>query len=312
MPRRIVEYRCLLISPSDVTEEREALSGLIARWNAQIGVGLNARIELVKWESHATPQMGGSPQDLLNEQIVQDCDLGLAVFRSRLGTPTENHESGSVEEVYRLAGEGKRVLVYFSNEPIPQEALRDDQFSNLQAVRERFQQDGLLSTFNDTADLREKVQLHLTNVITQLLQQGSQGPSADAPEVVTAPRPDVRVRAYSAIVFDTGPFSNSKTRTLLAIGIANHSPVPVFISAVAMTLKEGDQGLLLTSDAATGGAIGRRLESGESTVVSMDPVNLKEKVDLADIETIVVSDAVGREYIVPHSEVQDALDGFDW
>lgn len=211
-----------------------------------------------------------------------------------------------------MVGEGKRVLVYFSNEPIPQEALRDDQFSKLQALRERFQKDGLLFTFNDTADLREKVQLHLTNVITQLLQQGTQRPSTEAPEVITAPRPDVRVRAYSAVVFDTGPFASSKTRTLLAVGIANHSPVPVFISAVAMTLKEGDQGLLLTSDAATGGAIGRRLESGESTVISMDPVNLKEKVGLAEIDTIVVSDAVGREYVVPHDEVQKALDGFDW
>ena len=301
-----------MISPSDVAEEREALSGLIARWNAQIGVGLNARLELVKWESHATPQMGAAPQDLLNEQIVQDCDLGVAVFRSRLGTPTEHHESGSVEEVYRLVGEGKRVLVYFSNEPIPQEALRDDQFSKLQALRERFQKDGLLFTFNDTADLREKVQLHLTNVITQLLQQGTPGPSTETPEVITAPRPDVRVRAYSAIVFGTGPFTSSKTRTLLAVGIDNHSPVPVFINAVAMMLNKGDQGLLLTSDAATGGAVGRRLESGESTVISLDPVNLKEMVDLVEIETIIVSDAVGREYVVPHDEVQKALGGFDW
>jgi hypothetical protein len=57
MPRQTIEYRCLLISPGDVSAERDALTELVNRWNAQIGRGLNARVELVRWESHATPDM---------------------------------------------------------------------------------------------------------------------------------------------------------------------------------------------------------------------------------------------------------------
>jgi|SRR5947209_8424752 len=61
MPRQIIEYRCLLISPGDVTEERDALTKLVNDWNAQVGNGLGARVDLVRWESHATPDMAGPP-----------------------------------------------------------------------------------------------------------------------------------------------------------------------------------------------------------------------------------------------------------
>src|SRR5438045_1658210 len=100
MPQQIIEYRCLLISPGDVAEERDALTKLVNDWNAQIGCGLGVRVELVRWESHATPDMSGPPQEVINTQLLGDCDLGIAVFWSRLGTPTSTHPSGSVEEVY--------------------------------------------------------------------------------------------------------------------------------------------------------------------------------------------------------------------
>lgn len=167
--KQIVEYRCLLISPGDVTEERDALTKLVGDWNAQIGKGLGVRVELVRRESHATPDISGAPQDVINSQLVGYCDLGIAVFWSRLGTPTATHPSGSVEEVYRLIQRGARVMVYFSEHPIPQSALRDDQFAKLQEIRQRFQEQGLLATYSDADHLCRQVQLHLTNVVTALL-----------------------------------------------------------------------------------------------------------------------------------------------
>lgn len=316
MPRQITEYRCLLISPSDVSDARDALSDLVAKWNAQIGKGLNARVELVRWESHATPEMGDEPQSILNAQIVSDCDMGIALFEARLGTRTATHESGSIEEIYRLVEDGKRVLVYFSNAPIPQDALRDGQFNDLQAVRARFEREGLLSTYVDLPDLREKVQLHLTNVVSAMLRNASAPDVVKAGEVTTAPRPDVRVSAYAAIVFDPGPFRSASPKSLVAVRVANHSPNPFFSSGVALRPKgEADKHWLLTSDAATGRSVSQRLESGQSYIVSLDPKELQGKVDLTTIDSIVVSDDIGREYVVPYDEVQrafsDTLNGQD-
>lgn len=118
MPTPIIEYRCLLISPSDVLEERDALTSLVQHWNAQVGTGLNARLELVRWESHATPDMSDTAQNVINAQLLESCELGIAVFWSRLGTPTATYPSGSIEEIYKINSErraGARVFLQSPN-----------------------------------------------------------------------------------------------------------------------------------------------------------------------------------------------------
>jgi hypothetical protein len=120
---KITEYRCLLISPSDVAQERDALTDLVNGWNAQIGRALNVRVELVRWETHASPDLQGPPQSVLNRQLLGDCHFGIALFWSRIGTPTSSYRSGSDEEIRRLLDAGVRVLVYFNRSPIPQDNL---------------------------------------------------------------------------------------------------------------------------------------------------------------------------------------------
>jgi hypothetical protein len=48
-------YKCLLISPGDVSDDRDAVVGAVEQWNAQAGKSLAARIEVVRWEVHGVP-----------------------------------------------------------------------------------------------------------------------------------------------------------------------------------------------------------------------------------------------------------------
>jgi hypothetical protein len=167
LAKTITEYRCILISPSDVANERALLSETVRKWNAQVGVRLNCRVELVRWESHSVPDLSASPQGIINQQILNDCDLGVAIFWSRLGTPTEKHNSGSLEELSRLRSEGKRVMVYFCDRAIPQEALDNTQFSILREFRSQLMTEGLVGTYAETRDLTEQFYLHLTNILSE-------------------------------------------------------------------------------------------------------------------------------------------------
>jgi hypothetical protein len=269
-----MEYRCLLISPGDVAEEREALTNLVNHWNAQVGVGLNARLELVRWESHATPDMSNSPQNIINSQLLESCDLGIAIFWSRLGTPTASYPSGSIDEIYKLIHKGARVLVYFSNRAIPQEALTDDQFAKLQEIRSKFQQEGLLSTFSDIASLREQVNLHLTNIITQLLSK-DQGISTYVPSsgTLTAPTPDVRVRANAGFRL----FPGVDPTYLLAVSVQNHSPGMVYISG-GIFIETRSGGIVVPNgDFLTGESQGfRELAPGRSYTLNIDPNEIRK------------------------------------
>lgn len=168
MLRNITEYRCLLISPSDVLKEREAIVQVVRGWNGRIGSHLGIRLELVDWESHSTPVLQDTAQEVLNQQIVADADLGIAVFWTRLGSPTKEYPSGSLEEIERLRISGKRVLVYFCDRPIPQERLRDDQYVRLEAERKTLEGQGLIDRYESVDQLAAKVSLHISSTISML------------------------------------------------------------------------------------------------------------------------------------------------
>jgi hypothetical protein len=303
MPKQTIEYQCLLISPSDVLEERDALTELVNNWNAQIGRGLGVRVELVRWESHATPDMADSPQNVINIQLVEDCDLGIAVFWSRLGTPTSSHPSGSVEEIYKLVHKGARVLVYFSERPIPQSALHDDQFPKLQEVRTQLQDQGLLATYSNIANLREQVQLHLTNVITQLLAKDRDVTSfVPASGSVTAPTPDVRVtvRAGVAVLPLRGAVKP------LVISVQNHSPVDVFLGNVVIETRTGEQLYFPTDYVTEEWQKRRELRSGESFSFYINPDEVK-KFSEKGLICAAIKDDIDRVYRSSESELQNAL-----
>jgi hypothetical protein len=305
MPVPIIEYRCLLISPSDVSEERDALTNLVQHWNAQIGSGLNARLELVRWESHATPDMSDSPQNIINNQLLESCDLGIAIFWSRLGTRTATYPSGSIEEIYKLIHKGARVLVYFSSRPIPQEALVNEQFANLQEIKAKFQQEGLLATYFDIPNLREQVNLHLTNIITQLLSKDRLIPTyVPSSGTLTAPTPDVRVTVNAGFRQST---NGEITTYLLAISVQNYSPVIVYISggifietrSGGIVLPNGDY---LTKEY----QMFREIAPGRSYTLNVDPVEIRRHMS-EGLVCAAAKDDIGRVYRSSEDEFSLAM-----
>jgi hypothetical protein len=304
MPTPIIEYRCLLISPSDVSQERDALTNLVQLWNAQVGAGLNARLELVRWESHATPDMSDSAQNVINAQLLESCDLGIAVFWSRLGTPTEAYPSGSIEEIYKLVQKGARVLVYFCSRPIPQEAIGTEQFAKLQTMRAKLYQEGLLATYSNVANLREQVNLHLTNIITQLLSTDRAVPTyVPSSGTLTAPTPDVRVTVAAGFRQGIG----GELTFLLAISVQNHSPVPVYISGgIYIESRTGGivvpNGDFLTNEYQRF----REISPGRSYTLNVDPLEIKKHISQG-LVCAAAKDDIGRVYRSGEVEFSTAM-----
>lgn len=190
MPKQLLVYKCLLITPSDLEDVRSALTDTFTQWNAHMGNALNVRIEPAHWKSHTHPDISTSPQVAINSQLVDDCDFGLAFFWSRIGTKTSNHESGSVEEVYRLKSSGKPVLVYFSEEPIPQVSLINEQYARLSKLREKFQSEGLFHTYRSPEHLKQQLLLHVVSVVSRLAlrDQGDEAPLINPKSSLTIAR----------------------------------------------------------------------------------------------------------------------------
>lgn len=143
MPEIISKYRIFLASPSDLTEEREAIDGVISELNRNYGNQNNIIIELLKWETNSSPGISiDSVQDLINKDIPE-YDLFIGLLWMKFGTPTKLFGSGTNEEFelahskFLIDPSSLQILFYFKNalppsfEDInPEELLKVKQFKS--------------------------------------------------------------------------------------------------------------------------------------------------------------------------------------
>lgn len=108
----------LISAPSDVPDEDlSTVKKTLSQWNLAMGRASSVAVLPVSWSEHAVAEFGERPQAILNEQIVDDADMALALFADRLGTPTGQAESGTLEEIERLVEAGKPVCVLVNRGP---------------------------------------------------------------------------------------------------------------------------------------------------------------------------------------------------
>ena len=151
----------MIASPSDVADERQLVRDAIYEWNAihskQFGVMLNP----IGWEHNVAPQMGGRPQEIINKNILNDSDILIGIFWTRLGSPTGEFASGTVEEISRHCDKNKLASIYISKRSYPDNI----DLQQLQLLRDQTQlwlNDGLLEFYDDRYSFKQKIKDHLS------------------------------------------------------------------------------------------------------------------------------------------------------
>lgn len=120
MPRRLTEYNLLFSCPGDAYKEcYTVIKTAVDDFNKYAKSSLSLGVNLTHWTTDSYPQSGGHPQTLLNNQIVDSADVAVAIFWTRFGTPTDEYDSGTEEEIERLINSNKQVFLYFLDKAIP-------------------------------------------------------------------------------------------------------------------------------------------------------------------------------------------------
>ncbi|MDI3090377.1 hypothetical protein QJ133_04250 [Priestia megaterium] len=169
MPRSVTQYDLLISCPSDVQQELDIIKQSVEDFNRMYGSANNAFISTKHWSKDSYPQSGGRPQDLLNEQFVLDCDVAVAVFWTRFGTPTDEYSSGTEEEIEELIKSGKQVFLYFSDCPTNISKLDHEQYNKVLAFREKYQGNGIYFTYSSIEDFNKMFLTHLSLHFVPLL-----------------------------------------------------------------------------------------------------------------------------------------------
>lgn len=157
----IKKFTVFVASPSDVVEERAEVCKVVEEINRQDGRLNQFVVQEIKWED-ATSKMGSDGQSVLNEQLrPEDQDLFVAIFWSKIGSPTPRDKSGTLEELnaalesYSQRGR-PTVKVYFSQKSYPQ-SVKPEDIKAIQDLKKDLQTKGLYEEFDGLSDLHARL-----------------------------------------------------------------------------------------------------------------------------------------------------------
>jgi hypothetical protein len=168
-------YRILIASPSDVEEERDTVASLIQSWNDLYSYVRKVVLLPLRWETHTAPEYGTRPQEVINRAIVDECDLLVGIFWTRVGSPTGIADSGTLEEIERVGKAGKPIMLYFSRVEIDPERIDTSQIERLKGFRTATYPRGLTETYRSRSEFRDKFSRQLEMKIRDLQQTDSTG-----------------------------------------------------------------------------------------------------------------------------------------
>lgn len=166
-------FQIMLASPADVETEREAARNILYEWNVTNAESQKICLIPTGWDSHSWPQMGNRPQEIINSQVLNKADALVVIFWNRLGTPSGEFESGTVEEIEKAIARRLPVMVYFSNAPVNPNSINMEQRSRLLAFKRSVEsaRRGLFYNYGTLDEFKSSLSRHINLMIQNELDE---------------------------------------------------------------------------------------------------------------------------------------------
>ncbi|MGO6679598.1 hypothetical protein [Rhizobium leguminosarum] len=252
MGQRIISI--FLSTPSDVAEERNALSSLISEINdvvAFLAPERNVNLKLIHYETNVYPNIGSAPQDVINSQIPIDYDIHFGVMWKRCGTPTKSADSGTVEEFDRALAHREKtgkptIMFYFSNEEIslPTTDEEIEQLRKVMTFRRRLETIGLTAAYPTRDEFRERARIGLLRAVADILRDDMPSRELDE-EAVASPALNENLgalaRQYDQVRLEMQPGSR-RTRRMTTILEDMKAEAPAAQGSLAFLMSDSSAG----------------------------------------------------------------------
>jgi hypothetical protein len=169
--KNVVVYDMLISCPGDAEYVISTINEVVNDFNLLYQGTLGIGIQCQHWRKSAYAESGGKPQALLNKQFVQDCDLAVAIFKTRFGTPTDKYNSGSEEEIEIMLSQGKQVFMFFDISPVSPDEISQEQYGKVQEFKNKYVEKGIFWDFSTLEEFKSLFQAHITKYFLNLQQK---------------------------------------------------------------------------------------------------------------------------------------------
>lgn len=210
MPFQSTTLRVVIVSPSDVGPTREAVVQCIQEWTSEHSYRLGVTLLPIRWETDASPDIG-RPQEVINTQIIDPADIVVAVFRSKVGSPTGREDSGTIEEIKRGIDQGKRVMIYFSRNEADGTNPDADQTEKLKLFKLWCKEKALYFEYDTAEHLVAQLRHHLSSSVDTIMARLNRdaAPSTISSSAILASENDVVAKP----TYDSGNFDGDVSPT---------------------------------------------------------------------------------------------------
>lgn len=151
-------YKIMFGSPSDIKEEQKIFFEIVYEWNTIHSERNGVMLQPLHWSKDSYPKFGKNPQKIINEEVVVKSDLLICVFGSKLGSNTDTHISGTVEEIDEHLRAGKDVMIYFKKSlNFNPDTLDISQLEKLKAFKNSISDKCKYTEFDNSQDFKEEL-----------------------------------------------------------------------------------------------------------------------------------------------------------
>lgn len=143
----------LISSPTDLKTQRDILERACLEWNRSKGKELNRIVQSLRWEKDMPITSNKTAQEIVDEELVKNSDLIVALFWTRFGTPTEKYASGTLEEIELILENNRPAIVYFYVKKIDPGKIDPTQLSMVNEFKEKYKNKGVYRDIKNDKEL---------------------------------------------------------------------------------------------------------------------------------------------------------------
>jgi hypothetical protein len=157
---KIIEV--FIASPSDIIKERKEVHFILDKWNIVNSRKYKMLLKSLRWEDDVYSSMGKTPQEIINDQALKYADIVIGIFKTRLGTPTEEYESGTVEEIKRHVKMNKPAMLFFCKEKVNPDQFDHIEYGKLQEFKKWCQDKSIYFEYESLDAFSSLVNQHIS------------------------------------------------------------------------------------------------------------------------------------------------------
>ncbi|MBS1511096.1 MAG: methyltransferase domain-containing protein [Bacteroidetes bacterium] len=161
----------LISSPNDVLAQRDLIEKCCFDWNRDKGRTLNRIVQSLRWEKDMPITSNETYQSIIDEELVKNSDLLIALFWTRFGTPTGMFESGTLAEIEQFLDTNRPAIVYFYAKKIEPGKINPEQLTKINLFKEKYADKGIYREIRNDKELVEFFMKDLTYNFEKVIKQ---------------------------------------------------------------------------------------------------------------------------------------------